>query len=187
MQDVIGGDPVDAFETEEGVHPVNAESSIVDLLRKEAEEVAKPEPAYIPVTGYEGSGLAIRYQMPDKPKELNNLASKIERETKDQYDRNLMLGIDTMLRLSDGLFVRSEEAVSEDNPEGWVELGFDLKDTNKLCDTFGFPAEIANNARQTVRALFGNDLKINDHSARLQRWLLDSKVSVNASLWVSGE
>jgi len=184
--------PVGVSDEGGAVHPVNESHSIVDLLRKDAEEVANTKDVYIPIKGYERSGLAARYHTPESGKQLDAIASKVTRETKNLYERNLFIGMDTMAALCIGLYARDEEAVNDDNPDGRVAIdpnqtGMPLtfKDSD-LAEVFGW-SDIKS-PRQLIKRLFGgNDIAVNDHAARLNRWLTDSNMDVNAALWQTGE
>jgi len=187
--------PVEGFSEgpdEPEVHPVNQGIALVDLLKQDAAEVASPSDVYIPVKGYERTGLAIRYRVPESGRILDQIATKVNREYKTPYERNLYMGIDSMIVCCVGIYVRSAEAATEDNIEGWVELNPDNTGEAltfgdlKLAELFGFGE--TKTARTFVKKIFGNnDIAINDHAARLNRWLIDTNVDINASLWNLGE
>ncbi len=184
----LNEDPVQPLSEEAVQHPANASSAIIDLLKQDAEDVSNPQDVYIPINGWERTGLAARYRL-GKGKELEQIAIKVDRKFSDRSDKNLYTGIDTMILLCTGLFIKSDEAVTEENPDGWVEL--DPNNTGSaltysddgLAAIFGWENEVQT-ARELVRKLFGkNDLATNDHAARLSRWLVNTKSKVNAALW----
>lgn len=183
--------PVAPFSEEPALHPVEDSPSIVDLLKQDVAELESVEEVYIPVKGFEKTGLAVKYHLPDKGKELDDIARKVQREFKDDYSRNLYIGIDTMLKLCSGLYVKSQEAISDDNPEGWVELdpnniGEPVRFDERLAETLGWKE--LKTARAVVRRLFaGNELAINAHAERLNRWLANTKADVSLEFWQLGE
>ena len=82
--------------------------SIVDLFKQEQAELASSKSVFIRVNGYEQTGLQIRYKMPASGKELEVISSKVQRQHKDNYSRNLYTAMDTMIHLCDGLFVQPD-------------------------------------------------------------------------------
>lgn len=185
---------VEPFDEGAPQHPTNQGSSIIDLLKRDAAELQVTD-VYIPINGWENTGLAVRYELPERGKDLDAIVVKIERQfKKDQkYERNLYIGIDTMIKLCRGLYVKSDEAISEDNPNGWVELDplmhgtpLTFADGEELSGILGWAKP--ESARDTVKMLFGgNDRSINDHAARLNMWLADTKTDVSKALWAQGE
>lgn len=156
--------------------------SIVDLLKQDLAAVAQEEDVYIPVEGYEKTGLAIHYRYPESGKELDNIAQKIMRETKDQYYRGLNSALDTMILLCEGVYVRPEGV------EEYVQL--DPSETGaalKLNDP-GFAAllglEDGTPVRQVIKKLFGdNDLKVLAHADKLSRWIRNTKANLDTEFW----
>jgi len=168
--------------------PIGSEQSIVDLLKADLQDVQNVEDVTIAVPGWERTGLAIRYRMPESGKELGRISQKVLRETKDTFDRNLFIAIDTMIALNVGLYVRPAGV------EDYVELDPDnqgapisLSEKDRLVGVFGWNPDEAKTARSVVKKLFGNDLALISHSEKLDRWLRDSKAEVEEGLWESGE
>jgi len=160
--------------------------SFVDVFREELKELAEAETCFIPVKGYERTGLQIRYAMPENGKQLDNIARKVTREFKDAYSRNLYISIDTMIVLCDGVFVQPqgvEEPVMLDPEEFGQPCQFD----ERLAQIMGMNGATGS-ARQVVKHLFGgNELAIMAHSERLSRWLQNTKADLEAEIWQLGE
>jgi hypothetical protein len=163
--------------------------SVVDLLRQEQEELSSAREVYIPVKGYEKTGLQIRYRMPESGKELDMIMSKVSRQQKDAYLRNLYVAIDTMVFLCDGIYVQPEdvpEPVMLDPHNTGEPCQFD----DTLAELLGMENAGSNEltTRQIVRKLFGgNELAIMSHSFDLSRWLQNTKADLNLEIWQVGE
>lgn len=170
------------MEAEE-VKALGGVGSLIDLIREEQKEIEQVEDVYIRVTGYEKSGLAVRYRLPNGGTELDKIARKVERETKDRWQRNVMVAIDTMILLCEGLYVMPP-GVDE-----WVELdpeevGYPMRFDNRLAKMIGMD-ETAK-TRQIVIKLFGgkgHEFAIINHSEKLNRWLMDTKADLETELW----
>jgi hypothetical protein len=184
---VVQPGPVEGFSEGNGVHPANDNASVIDLLKQDVEEISQVEDVYIPVKGYERTGLAIRYHLPERHKELDTIANKVNREFKDNYSRNLHIGIDTMVYLCSGLYVKHPEPGTDE----WVELdpqetGEPVHFDTRLAGILGW--DDVSTARQVVKRLFGgNELAINVHAERLNRWLANTKADINQEFWQQGE
>lgn len=162
--------------------------SIVDLLRQDFQELAETEDVYIPIVGWERSGLAARYVLPESGKELDNIARKVFRETKDKYLRSVYISLDTMIHLCEGLFVKPasvDEYVKLDPEETGNPVSF--SDGDRLTSIFNWP-EMPKTARQAVLRLFNNnEIPLLTHSEKLQRWMQNTKADLDVEFWESGE
>ena len=162
-------------------------SSIVDLFRQEQEELASSKSVFIRVNGYEQTGLQIRYKMPGSGKELEVISSKVQRQQKDNYSRNLYTAMDTMIHLCDGLFVQPDgvdEPVMLDPDEVGEPCGFDTT----LATMLGMDLDADITARAVVKKLFGgNELAVMTHAFDLNRWLQNTKADLNLEIWQVGE
>jgi len=163
-----------------------ADFSILDTFKQELQELASAEFVHIPVKGYEQTGLTIKYRMPDSGQELERLSRQVMRQQKDTYSRNLMISMDTMIYLCEGLYVQ---------PQGVEEpVMLDPNETGEPCRFDGYLARIMgmNGAPESPRAILkrlfgGNDLAVIDHAERLNRWLQNTKADLNAEIWQLGE
>lgn len=178
-------EPVEVF-TEEEDEKVTRDTSLVDLLKADLDELGKHEDVLIRVPGYEKSGLQIKYRLPENGKELDNISRKVNREQKDTFSRSLYTAIDTMIVLCEGLYVQPagvEEPVMLD-PE---EIGEPARFDERLADMLGMNGDNPS-ARKVVRRLFnGNDFAIINHSERLNRWLMDTSANLEMEFWQLGE
>jgi len=165
-----------------------ADFSILDTFKQELQELESAEDVYIPVKGYEQTGLQIKYRMPESGAQLERIGRTVTRNFKTPYDRNLYIAIDTMLYLCEGLYVQ---------PEGVDEpVMLDPEETGSPCNFDEYLARImgmetngqAPTGRAVLRRLFGNnELAIITHSERLNRWLANTKADLNAEIWQLGE
>ena len=158
------------------------EASIMDLLQEDLRELAEVKEVYIPVKGYERSGIQVCYHLPGRGKELSDIARKVEREVKDRYTRNITTAIDTMIHLCSGIYVQPEGVESPVmlDPE---ETGEPAMFDQRLAHLMGIEGEVQS-SRQVVRRLFNNnDMAIISHAEKLQRWMQDTKADVTLELW----
>jgi len=163
-----------------------SEVSIVQQLQAEARELADAKEVDIPVKGYEGTGLTVRYHLPERGKELSDIADKVRREVKDNYTRNINIAVDTMIQLCSGIYVQpnsAPEPVMLDPEDTGEPVKFDIR----LAGILGMEGQVTS-ARQIVRKLFGNnDMAIIAHSEKLNRWFQNTKADVSLEMWQLGE
>ena len=173
--------PVQGFENG-GAPTAFSDASIVDLLQQDMREIAETKEVYIPIKGYERSGIQVCYHLPVGGKEIADIGRKVEREFKDAYSRNLNIAIDTMIHLCSGVYCQPPgvpEPVMLDPDDTGNPVGFDIQ----LAQLMGIEGEVQS-ARQVVRRLFGNnDMAILAHAEKLQRWLANTKADVTLELW----
>jgi len=176
----------------EDSHPAG-DKSILDLLKVDYEEILAIKDVYIPITGWERTGLAIKYRLPESGAELDRIARKVFQEVpkKDQFKRGLFIAMDTMIRLQEdnGLFVKPpgvDDYVQLDPSEQGRAL--ELADAEELSVIFGWKDNEVTTARQALKKLFGNnDIAIVTHAEKLQHWLVDTKADITTELWGLGE
>ena len=163
-------------------------TSIVDLFKQEQEELASAKSVMIPVNGYEKTGLKIKYRMVSSGKEIELISTKVNRQFKDQYSRNLYTAMDTMILLCDGLFVQPED-VPEPVMLDPDEVGEPCQFDSTLAQMLGMnPHSEDTTARVVVKKLFGdNELAIMTHAFDLNRWLQNTKADLNLEIWQVGE
>jgi hypothetical protein len=178
MEEVLG----------ESTPTVFGEASILDLLKQDYQEVQEVEDIYIPLVGWERTGLASKYVLPDSGKDLDLIAQRVMRESKDRYQRNLHICIDTMVLLSEGLFLKPP-GIDDYEPLDPEELGMPVtfKDGYRLAPIFGWEGEPPT-ARVAVLRLFGNqELALLGHAEKLQRWMQNTKADLDVEFWQMGE
>lgn len=184
-------EPPTSVEVSESGSPFDM-GSIMDTIKRESAELAAAKDVYIPVQGYEHSGLALHYVLPESGKALSSVAEKVMREVKkDQYTMGLYIALDTIAFLARGFYVRHPDYIDgvSDPDTQWVEfdpklsgapIGFD----ETLCECVGLPTEPLPPTRQMIRKLFGNnEMMIQGHVQRLQRWLQDARTDVSEEYW----
>lgn len=178
-------EPVEPLETG-AEHFSKSDASLMDALLQEYKELSETKDTYIPVVGYNSTGLSIRYRMPESARELAELEKKVNRQTTDKLDRNMNMAIDTMLLLCLGLYVRHPDKV-----DVYVELDPAMEGSPVGLDDRLVTAmqwEGITTARQTVRKLFrNNEMAILSHAEKLSRWLGDSKADLSVEMWQVGE
>jgi hypothetical protein len=179
--------PVPVLEEGEPRNSQFGESSIVDVLQAEFKELADTTDVYIPVKGYEKTGLQVKYHLPEHGKELDDVARKVQREVKEAYYRNLYTAIDTMIHLTDGLYVQPAD-VPEPVMLDPQEIGMPVSFDHRLAEILGMgDGEQAVTARQVVRKLFGNnELAIIGHAEKLSRWMQNTKADLSLEVWQLG-
>lgn len=170
--------------------PVGVSSSgdgvnYIDIIKSELQELADAVDVYIPVIGYEKSGLAIKYRMPVNGKELDDIARKVEhQDSKDSYYRNLYTAIDTIVTLCTGFYVRpygTEDWVMLDPQESGVPVRFDAR----MAEIVGLPESAT--ARDILRKLFDkNEVAISLHAEKLSRWMSNKNADLSLELWQLG-
>jgi hypothetical protein len=162
--------------------------SIVDLFKAEQEELASTKSVFIPVKGYEKTGLQVKYRMPQSGKEIEAIANKVNRQFKDTYSRNLYSAMDVMINLCDGLYVQPED-VPEPVPLESDDSGDPCMFDGSLAAMLGMDVESEDTtARAVVRKLFGgNELAVMTHAFDLNRWLGNTKADLNLEIWQVGE
>ena len=161
--------------------------SMIDLLKQDLQQITENKEVFIHIQGYDSTGLAVKYRLPENGKELDHIARKVMREYKDQFSRNLYTAIDTMITLCMGLYVKppemSDEYVEFDPNLDGMAVGFDIR----MASVLGMDAEHST-ARQVVKRIFGeNDLSILNHAEKLQRWTMNTKADLSLELWQVGE
>lgn len=159
-------------------------TSLIDLIKAEHQELADKKDVTIPVIGYEKSGLAIKYRMPEGVKEIELIGEKIERETKDTSARNLYMAMDTLIKLCEGFYVKPQD-VTEYVLLDPTDVGEPVRFDARMATIVGLPEESP--ARLIVRKLFGNhELAILNHTEKLSRWLNNTNADLTLELWQMG-
>lgn len=160
-----------------------SEPSILDVIKEDAKKIAESEEVYIAIAGYENSGLTAKYHLPESGKQLDAINTKINREFKDRFTRNLYMAIDTMILLCDGLYVKPPWK----NDDEFYELDPDMSGEPvrydvRLAEALNF-GDITR-ARNIVRRVFGeNDMAIMNHAEKLARWLSNTRADVSRDIW----
>lgn len=177
-------EPVGPFVEEEGAI---SQATLLEAVKQEYEQLAKATDTYIPVIGYSASGLNIRYRLPHNGKELDAIATKVFRQVKSAYERNINVAIDTLITLCIGLYIEHPDKAGE-----YVEFNPDNQDgpitfiDTRLAEVLGW--ENITNARQAVRRLFANnEMALLSHADKLGRWMTDTSADLTTEVWQLGE
>lgn len=161
--------------------------SIVDLLKADLHDLEESKDVIIPIKGWERTGLAAKYKLPESGKELDIIARSVMRDQKDQYSRNFHIAARTMIALNEGLYVCPpgvEDYVELDPQESGVPISF--KDGPRLCEVFGLPIDLPPTV--ALKRIFGNnEMALMTHAERLSRWMADTKVDLSLELWQLAE
>lgn len=171
-------------------HPAG-DKSILELLKADYQEIAAIKDVHIPIIGWERTGLALRYRLPESGAELDRIARKVFQEVpkNDQYRRGYTIAMDTMIAMHEGLYVKPSgipDYVELDPEERGMPLT--LADAEELSVIFGWDANSITTARQVLRKLFSNnDMALINHAEKFQRWMVDTKTDINTELWSLGE
>lgn len=158
--------------------------SVLDLLAEKRRLVADTKETYIPVPGYDASPpvLMVKYRLLDG-KEINAVAEQAAKVIRDRWERQLHAAVSVFIKACSGLYIDLQDG-TEPQPltiNGAPVLGF----THALADALGFADKIDNpdRALDVVFGLFGNnEVAITQHSYKLNRWMGDTTVDVNAEL-----
>ena len=104
-------------------------------------------------------------------KELDMIADKVKRQTRNRVDRGLFAAADTLIECCDGLYIAKDENVFEAlDPD---KRGTPLAYEPALGAFIG--AVGADTARKVVFALFGeNDSALAAHTMKLNRWFANT-------------
>lgn len=151
------------------------QSSLLDALAAQRDEIANVTEVFIPIPGYEASGMTLmaRYRLMSG-EDIEQIGRKVLREFKknQRYERNLYATIDMMVEACTGIFVeRSGERIQLKNHEVEIE-GYD----ENLAEALKFEGP---NARRCVIGVFGNNIvAIQSHSVLLGRWMADTSTDV---------
>lgn len=182
---------------EEVVTPVEVSNnggggiSFVDLIKQDLQELADTTDVYIPVAGYETSGLAINYRLAESG-EINRINQKVEKEfpkKDDEWKRNINSATDTMIALCLGIYVKpatvDDYVMLDDDRNPGVPMQFD----HRFAKIVGVDEN--SNARTVVRKMFTNGGEVNElmllgHAEKLGRWLANTRADLEKELWQLG-
>lgn len=163
------------------------QGSLVDLIKQDLQELENAEDVYIPVMGYEASGLSMHFRLPKGGKELDAIARKVETQTKqlkDPYITNLFVAMDTILGLCTGFFVKPagvDDWVMLDPTDAGIPVLFD----DRLATIIGLQEGAL--ARDILKKLYrNNEIAIIDMAQKLNRWMTNTKADLTVELWQLG-
>ena len=143
-----------------------ASSSLMESLRQQRREILADDHTDEPIPGYSNPMLVARYGIIEA-RDVSNIQRKVERQTKDRFDRELYTTIDVLLSACQGIYVlrpEDTEPVPLEGPNGIMSYDTELAEFLDLGDV--------QNARQILRAVFASDHAVMFHALRVQRWMM---------------
>jgi hypothetical protein len=158
---------------------------LLDQLAAKRQEVAENKETFIPIPGYDREPpiLLARYRLLDGP-EIQRLTTKVMRETKNKWDRNMNMAVDTFIAACTGIYVDLGDSGSAPQPLQYQKqpvTGFnaDLAAALRFADKIADP----NLARNVVFGLFANnDVAIAQHNAMLNRWMGNTSIDITQEM-----
>lgn len=157
--------------------------SPLEALAAQRRVLAETKEVNIPIPGYdrEPPRLLIRYHLLEGS-EIDRIGSKIRRETRNNWARQMFAAVDTFIAAITGFYY--------DNGDGlYQELTYQGEHLKRFDDdlahALGFRDELPENttARQVCFALFNNnDAQIAQHMYLLNAWFTDTSLDVEKEL-----
>lgn len=157
--------------------------SPLDVFAAKHRELAAIKDVDIPIPGYDKAPpiLMIRYRLIEGS-EAARMGDKIKRETKDQWQRQILMSVDTFITTCVGFYFDDGSGKARPltyNGEHLVRFDRDLAEALGFADEL--PDEIT--ARKVAFSLFNNnDAAIVQHSQILNAWFADTSLDVQADL-----
>lgn len=183
MDDTENTDLEEEEETPEEPQVMN----IMEQLRQQRQEALSETTVDLPLPSaiYGDPIVLVRYRAVES-KETQRIMSKVNRQTKGEFERNLYTTMDTLIAACEGIYTLSVDAPNGEEPNpltfnGEGPLLFD----ERLAEFMGVSS---NSARETLRAFFANkDTAIMMHGARLARWQSGENPATLTDEWLLGE
>lgn len=155
------------------------DTSLLDALATQRDELAASREVYIPIPGYEKSGMQMlaRYRLVSG-EEIAAIGKKVTREyTKRQtYERNLYASIDLMISACTGVFVERDGEKIQLKHNGVEIDGYN----QSLAEALKFDG---GTSRLVVLGVFGNNIvAVQQHSMLFGRWMSDTSTDVMGEL-----
>lgn len=159
--------------------------SLFDQLAAKREEITANREVLLPLPGYDRTPpfLYVKYRLLDT-REVGQLATKVNTQFRDRFERALFMAVDTLITACVGLYYsengKEQDAlpltIGERPVTGFTaELASALQFDDKLAD--------ANSPRNVVLGLFGqNDVALQSHVFLLNRWMGDTTLDVTQGL-----
>ena len=153
--------------------------SLLEQLAAKHRQLADTKECYIPVPGYDKEPplLLVCYRLIEG-NEVARMGEKIKRETRNQWDRQVKIAVDTFIMTCKGFYVDAGDGdVKPLTFKGEHIVRFD----GDLAEALGFVNELPEEftARSVVFALFNNnDAAIAQHSFYLNRWFSDTSINI---------
>lgn len=155
------------------------QASLLDSLAAQRDEIASAKEVFIPIPGYEASGMTLlaRYRLMSGD-EVEAIGRKVTRQFKkgQRYERNVYATIDMMIAACSGIFVDRDGEKIQLKHNGNEIDGYD----ESLSEALKFEAS---SARECVLGVFGNNIiAVQSHSLLLGRWMSDTSTDVMSEM-----
>lgn len=149
----------------------------LEALRQKREAIASNQFTDLPVPGYDGEPpyLYVRYGLLTGP-EIKRITDKVMRETKDQWDRQMLSSIDAMVESCQGFYIDYDDGLGR-RP---LTLGGEHITSYgpEIAEALGI--EDASSARKVVKEVFGNnDVALAAHNIQISRWMSNTSTKVD--------
>jgi hypothetical protein len=166
--------PVD--ELQHDVPVADEQSTIMDQLRAKRDEQTADLVCYITVPGYQGLLKAEYGVLPTK--QMGMIGKKIQRQFKDESDRQLNAIIDTLIQACQGFhFVQEDGSSTAIDPD---HSGVPLTYTDPRTPGYFKMGEEVTTARACLLGVFNNnEPSILAHGMKLSRWYEDTSKDVD--------
>lgn len=155
------------------------EGSLLDALAEQRDLLATTRETFIPIFGYEKSGMTLyaKYRLLDGD-ELSKIGKRVSGQFSRNkvYERNLYSSMDVMIEACEGLFVdRGDGEKIQLKQDGRSITGYstDLASALKITINPDSPA------RSVVLGVFGGNIAgLQQHSIMLARWMGNTTLNV---------
>lgn len=150
--------------------------NLLGNLKQKRENLANKE-TFISIPGYDREPpiLLAKYSLLEGPV-VDNIGTKVSREVKGQWDRQVLMAVDTFIEACQGMYVDIGEGAKE--PQEMTHNGKHIAGYNQdLCEALEYEAETA---RQVVFGLFANnEIAIMQHNVKLSMWMSNTSRQVD--------
>jgi hypothetical protein len=159
--------------------------SLLDQLAAKREAVSSTKETILPLPGYDRTPpfLHIKYRLLDS-KEIGQLATKVNNQFRDRWERALFLAVDTVIAACVGFYYSETGNATDVKPltigeQPVTRFSAALAEGLKFADKL----EDAKQPRNVVLGLFGqNDVALQNHVFLLNRWMADTSIDVSQGL-----
>jgi hypothetical protein len=149
-------------------------ADVLDSLRQQRAELTENTTTLISIPGYERPVLLAQYRLMDGV-ELNKIARKVQKQSRDQWQRQIFAATDVLIAGCTGFYVDKNDG---EGPQPLTVNGDPVDGYSPpLAEGLGFNATTA---REVLFGVFtNNELAIAAHSMRYQRWLGNTNAEVD--------
>jgi len=162
----------------------DAPTTLLDQLASKRKEIADIRETFVPIPGYDKEPplLLAKYRLLEGP-ELDRIGSRVRRDVKGRWDRQITAAIDTFIAACEGIYVDTGDGAG---PRPLTLNGEPITGyTEELAQALKFASELPSpaTARSVVLGLFtNNDVAISSHAMVLSRWFADTSIDVSQEM-----